>query len=48
MKKKVRKVDGIIEREIPLDKLESLNNTLLIVDEAHNLTENEYGAALKN
>jgi len=46
-KKKVRKVDGIIEREIPIDRLESLDNTLLIVDEAHNLTGNEYGLALK-
>ena len=30
------------EREIPLDRLENLDNTLLIVDEARNLTGNEY------
>lgn len=46
-KKKVRKIDGEIEREIPLERLESLDNTLLIVDEIHNLTKNDYGLALK-
>ena len=46
-KKKTRKIDGVVEREIPIDRLESLDNTLLIVDEAHNLTGNEYGLALK-
>ena len=46
-KKRVRKIDGKIERDIPIDRLESLDNTLLIVDEAHNLTNNEYGLALK-
>ena len=39
--------DGEIEREIVVDKIHNLNNTLLIVDEAHNLTGNEYGEALK-
>ena len=39
--------EGEIEREIVVDKIHSLNNTLLIVDEAHNLTGNEYGEALK-
>ena len=33
--------------DIAIDKIESLDNTLLIVDEAHNLTGNEYGEALK-
>lgn len=46
-KKKFRKIDGNIERDVPIDRLESLDNTLLIVDEAHNLTNNEYGLALK-
>ena len=39
-------MNGEFERDIPIDKLESLDNTLLIVDEAHNLTNNEYGLAL--
>ena len=46
-KKKVRKIDGKIEREVPLERLENLDNTLLIVDEVHNLTKNDYGLALK-
>ena len=43
---KTRKIDGVIEREVPIDRLENLDNTLLIVDEAHNMTGNEYGLAL--
>jgi hypothetical protein len=39
--------DGKYEREIVVDKIHNLNNTVLIVDEAHNLTGNEYGEALK-
>ena len=39
--------DGKYEREIIIDKIHNLNNTILIVDEAHNLTGNEYGEALK-
>ena len=39
--------EGEIERDISIDKIESLDNTLLIVDEAHNLTGNDYGMALK-
>ncbi|AXN90931.1 putative VV D11-like helicase [Namao virus] len=47
-KKKYRKTkSGEYERETPLDKLEALNNTLLIIDEAHNVTDNEYGNAIK-
>ena len=46
-KKKNRKVDGKIERELSLDKIENLNNTLIIIDEVHNLVNNEYGLALK-
>lgn len=48
---KVRKTyrkseSGVVEREISIDKIDSLDNTLLIVDEAHNLTNNEWGDAL--
>jgi hypothetical protein len=35
-----------VEREFSIDKLESLDNTLLIVDEAHNITKNEWGEAI--
>ena len=38
---------GEVEREIAIDKINNLNNTVLIVDEAHNLSGNEYGEALK-
>ena len=39
--------DGDIERDISVDKIENLDNTVLIVDEAHNFTGNEHGEALK-
>jgi hypothetical protein len=39
--------EGEIIREIVVDKITNLNNTLLIIDEAHNMTGNEYGEALK-
>lgn len=43
-----RKTDeGEFERDISVDRIYSLNNTLIIVDEAHNLTGNSYGDALK-
>jgi len=38
---------GEIEREVAIDRIENLDNTLLIVDEAHNITGNEYGDAVK-
>jgi superfamily II DNA or RNA helicase len=38
---------GDFERDISIDRIYNLNNTLLIVDEAHNLTGNSYGDALK-
>ncbi|AYV79674.1 MAG: SNF2-like helicase, partial [Faunusvirus sp.] len=42
-----RKTDtGEIERDIAVDKIENLNNTLIIADEAHNLTGNQQGEAL--
>ncbi len=44
--------EGEYERDVAVDKIESLDNTLLIVDEAHNLTGtdhglNNYGQAVK-
>lgn len=39
--------EGEFERDIVIDKITNLNNTLLIVDEAHGLTSNNYGEALK-
>ena len=48
IKKIYRKnADGDIERDITIDKLDNLNNTLLIIDEAHNITDNEFGNAVK-
>lgn len=38
--------DGTYERDLPSDRLMHLNNSLLIVDEAHNLTGNAYGEAV--
>jgi len=35
--------EGDYERDVAIDKIESLNNTLLIIDEAHNLTGTEHG-----
>lgn len=47
-KHKYRKTeDGEYERELSQDRIHNLNNTLLIVDEAHNLTGNTYGDAVK-
>lgn len=44
-----RKTDeGEFERDIAVDRIYNLNNTLIIVDEAHNLTGNSYGDALKH
>ena len=48
MKSTYRKTDtGEIERETVLDKITNMDNTLIIIDEAHNLSGNEYGEALK-
>lgn len=38
--------EGEFERDIGMDILYNLNNSLIIVDEAHNLTGNAYGEAL--
>lgn len=47
--KKVYKKDkeGKFERDIAQDRIFDLNNSLLIVDEAHNLTDNNYGEAVR-
>lgn len=43
-----RKTDeGDFERDISIDRIYNLNNSLIVVDEAHNLTNNNYGEALK-
>lgn len=38
--------EGEFERDVSGDKIHSLDNTLLIIDEAHNLTNNNYGDAV--
>jgi hypothetical protein len=38
--------EGDFERDVSVDRIHSLNNSLIIVDEAHNLTGNNYGEAL--
>lgn len=38
--------EGDFERDVAIDRIYNLNNTLVIVDEAHNLTGNAYGEAL--
>ena len=39
--------EGEFERDLSVERIHNLNNTLIIVDEAHNLTGNAYGDALK-
>ena len=39
--------EGEIERELVVDRITNMDNALLIVDEAHNISGNEYGEALK-
>ena len=42
-----RKTDeGEFERDISVDRIYNLNNSVIIVDEAHHLTNNSYGDAL--
>lgn len=38
--------EGEFERDIAIDRIYNLNNSVIIVDEAHNLTGNAYGEAL--
>ena len=42
-----RNDEGEIERELVVDRINNMDNSIIIVDEAHNLTNNEYGEALK-
>jgi hypothetical protein len=39
--------EGEFERDVAIDRIYNLNNTLIVIDEAHNLTGNTYGEALK-
>jgi superfamily II DNA or RNA helicase len=38
--------EGNFERDIAIDRIYNLDNSLIIIDEAHNLTGNAYGEAL--
>lgn len=42
-----KNLEGEIEREVVVDRITNLNNSIIIVDEAHNLTGNEWGDSLK-
>jgi len=49
MKKTYRKnAEGDFERDYSVDRIYNLDNTVLIIDEAHNLTGNTYGDAVKH
>jgi hypothetical protein len=39
--------EGEFERDVAVDRIYNLNNSLIIIDEAHNLTGNAYGKALE-
>ena len=38
--------EGEYERELAVDHIDNLDNGLLIIDEAHNVTENDYGRSV--
>ena len=42
-----KNAEGEYERELVVDRITNMNNAILIVDEAHNISGNEYGEALK-
>ena len=42
-----KNAEGEYERELVVDRIINMNNSILIVDEAHNISGNEYGEALK-
>lgn len=44
---KIKVSETKFERDVIVNKLSSMDNTLLIVEEAHNLTDNIWGEALK-
>ena len=39
--KKVKKINGVIQRKPIQDPIQNLNNTVIIVDEVHNITNND-------
>jgi superfamily II DNA or RNA helicase len=39
--------EGEYERDLSIDRIDHLNNTIIVIDEAHNITGNEYGQALQ-
>ena len=43
---KVKKINGVIQRKRAKDEIKNLNNTVIIVDEAHNVTNNDIYIAL--
>jgi superfamily II DNA or RNA helicase len=45
-KTKVKRVNGQIKRKPPKDVIRNLNNTVVIIDEAHNITNNDVYLAL--
>lgn len=40
--------EGEFERDVSVDRIHNLSNTVIIIDEAHNLTGNAYGEALQH
>jgi superfamily II DNA or RNA helicase len=44
--KQKRNIDGTLSRKKPTNAIENLNNTVIIVDEAHNITNNDVYTAL--
>lgn len=42
-----KNTEGDFEREVVVDRITNMDNSLLIIDEAHNISGNEYGEALK-
>jgi superfamily II DNA or RNA helicase len=44
--KQIRNADGTLSRKRPTNAIENLNNTVIIIDEAHNITNNDVYIAL--
>src|SRR5690606_34746616 len=38
--------EGEFERDVAIDRIYNLNNTIILIDEAHGLSDNNYGDAL--
>lgn len=45
--KQKRNIDGSLSRKRPINAIENLNNTVIIIDEAHNVTNNDVYIALQ-